>query len=73
MTLGEFLESGIIIEGCLKIQCFEPGDKLVVYYEGEDTNNLSSYEDREIVYMYPYIRDNGEAGLCIELSFGDTY
>lgn len=34
MTLRELLESGIVIEGYRKIQCWESEDNPTIYYEG---------------------------------------
>lgn len=68
MTLGELLESGIVIEGYRKVQCWENEDYPTIYHEGIDVGDLEEYIDREIAYMFPYNPTPYEAGICIELA-----
>ncbi len=68
MTLGEFLESGIVLEGYRKIQCWENEDNPTIYHEGTDVGDLEEYMDREIAYIFPYNPTPYEAGICIELA-----
>ena len=68
MTLRELLESGIVIEGYRKIQCWENEDNPTVYYEGDCWDDMSDYMDREIAYIFPYNPIPSMAGICIELA-----
>lgn len=72
MTLEElFCESGISIEGPIKIQYFDMFGTPTILYEGqselfcvEDHENISK---REVAYMYPYMEREENAAICIEL------
>lgn len=48
MTLRKLLESGIVIEGYRKIQCWESEDNPAIYHEGYDQGDLGKYLDREV-------------------------
>lgn len=71
MTLREFLECGINIEGYKKIQCWENEDNPAIYYEGNGTNISKEFKDREIAYIFPYSTESG-AAICIELAEAET-
>lgn len=68
MTLRELLESGIVIEGYRKIQCWENENSPTIYYEGSNEGDLEEYMDREISYIFPYNPTPCMAGICIELA-----
>ena len=77
MTLKEFLESGIVLEGLIKIQCWENEDVPTIYYEGFSiyyegfygaNTALEECMDREITYIFPYNPTPFEPGICIELA-----
>lgn len=70
MTLREFLESGIVLEGLRKIQCWENEDAPTIYYEGfgNGDTELEEYMDREIAYIFPYNSSPYRLGICIELA-----
>lgn len=68
MTLGALVESGIVIEGYRKIQCWESESNPTIYHEGNHCGNLEEYYDREVAYIFPYNPIPGEAGICIELA-----
>lgn len=68
MTLGALVESGIVIEGYRKIQCWESKDDPTIYHEGTDCEDLEEYYDREIAYILPYNPTPEEVGICIELA-----
>lgn len=68
MTLRKLLESGIVIEGYRKIQCWENEDNPTIYYEGDDCGDLEEYLDRENAYIFPYSPTPNEAAICIELA-----
>ena len=68
MTLRELLESGIIIEGYRKIQCWENEDHPTIYYEGNNCGDLEKYFDRKISYIFSYNSTPNEAAICIELA-----
>ncbi len=68
MKLRDFLESGIIIEGYRKIQCWESEDNPTVYHEGYDAGDLNEYMDRDVAYIFPYTTTPNEAAICIELA-----
>lgn len=67
MTLRELLESGIVIEGYRKIQCWGSEDNPTFYYEGYG-RDLEKYLDREVSYIFPYNPILNEAAICIELA-----
>lgn len=67
MTLREILESGIVIEGHRKIQCWEDEDNPTIYYEGTDANIREEYLDRDVAYIFPYNAGSNPA-ICIELA-----
>lgn len=68
MTLRDFLESGIEIDGWRRIQCWEDGINETIYYEGYDFNTSKEYMDRNIVYIFPFERAFGDGlAICIEL------
>lgn len=66
MTLRDFLESGIVLEGYRLIQCWEDEDGPTIYYEGYDADIPEEYMDRNIAYIFPFSRFS-EAAICIEL------
>lgn len=69
MTLRDLIESGINIEGYIKIQCWEDEDNPTIYAEGNN-NGIDipeEYMDREVAYIFPY-NTGCEAAICIELS-----
>ena len=71
MTLRDLIESGINIEGYIKIQCWEDEDNPAIYVEGNN-NSIDipeEYMDREIAYIFPY-NTGCEAAICIESSEG---
>lgn len=68
MTLGEIFNSGMVIEGYRKIQCWEDEDAPTIYHEGTDAGDIENFEDREISYIFPYCPTPCEAGICIELA-----
>ena len=68
MTLRELFESGMVIEGYRKIQCWEDENSPTIYYEGSEYGDIKEYLDREIAYMFPYNPIPGEAAICIELA-----
>ncbi len=61
MTLRELLESGIVIEGYRKIQCWESEANPTIYHEGYDQGDLEKYLDREVAYTFPYNPTSNEA------------
>ena len=66
MTVRQFLKDETIVEGYIKIQCWENDDYPTIYTEGYSVN-LKGIMDREISYIFPY--DNGiEACICIEIA-----
>lgn len=68
ISLGELLESGIVIEGWRKIQCWENEDNPTVYHEGYDEGDLDEHWNAEVAYVFPYTLMSGESALCIELA-----
>lgn len=68
MTLRDFLESGITLEGYRKIQCWEDENEPTIYHKGYDEGDLEEYMDREITYIFPYNTSPNEAAICIELA-----
>lgn len=67
MTLGELFESGIVIEGYRKIQCWEREDAPTIYHEGFDAGDIELYYDREVLYIFPYSSGTRDANICIEI------
>lgn len=75
MTLREFLESGIDLEGQKKVQCWEDEDAPTVYYEGNGIDIAEEYKERKITHIYPYTEAYSSrrtcptyiAVICIEL------
>lgn len=68
MTLRDLFESGIVIEGYRKIQCWDNEDSPVIYHEGYDEGNIEELMDRKIAYMFPYNPSPNSAAICIELA-----
>ena len=70
MKLGDFLNSGFIIEGWKRLQTWVD-DKPKLIAEGYRFENVSEYLDWEIVYIFPYAKSVDEPAICIELVEGD--
>lgn len=68
MKLRDLFESGIVVEGYRKIQCWEDEDNPTIYHEGYHEGDLEKYMDREIAYIFPYNPAPNEAAVCIELA-----
>lgn len=71
MTIGEFLESGIVLEGWYRVQCWETEDNPTIYYEGYYLHSefeRSIYWNREIAYIFPYNAGGSTPGITIELA-----
>lgn len=68
MTLRELLESGIVFEGCKKVQCWENENEPTVYSESMFVDEIpEKCMDREVVTIFPYDAGN-EVAICIELA-----
>ena len=70
MKLGDFLNSGFLIEGYKRLQAWVD-DKPVSIAEGYRLDNIGEYLDWEVVYIFPYSKENAEAAICIELVKGE--
>lgn len=70
MTIRDFLKNSTIVEGYLKIQCWEGNENYpTVYTEGYSVD-LKGIMDKEIMYIFPY--NNGtEPCICIEIENDD--
>lgn len=70
MTLRELLNSGIIIEGFRKVQCWETEDNPTVYYEGTDSgeDELAEYMERKVTYLFSITNGDNIPCIVIELS-----
>ena len=69
MTLEDFMNSGIKLEGYIKIQCWEDENCPILYCEGySDSMDIpSEYLQREIDYIFPYAENDIVIAICIEL------
>ena len=67
MTIQDFINTGIELQGHVSIKCIEEGK---IYYDGElfYTKNIRKVLDREITYIYPYIAEDDFAAICIEIA-----
>lgn len=70
MKLGDFLNNGFLIEGWKKIQSWV-NDEPIWIAEGYRLDNIGEYLDWEVVYIFPYTKENEEAAICIELVEGE--
>lgn len=70
MKLGDFLNSGFVVEGWKRLQTWVD-DKPKLIAEGYHPSGLSAYLDWNVVYIFPCVRGEGEPGICIELMEGD--
>lgn len=77
MTLRDLMESGIVFEGQIKVQSWEDETHPTVYYEGQESGEVTELDDeilcREVKYMFPYmfsLERVDVAGLCIEVEEG---
>ena len=68
MKLRDLLDSGIVFEGLMKIQCWENECYPTIYYEGDDTITSGDWMDREIACVFPFSDALNGAGICIELA-----
>jgi hypothetical protein len=68
MTLRDFVESGIELDGYRKVQCWQDETSPTIYYEGYGFDVSKEYMDRNITYIFPYERSFGDGlAICIEL------
>lgn len=67
MTIRDFINTGIEIQGHINIKCIEEEK---IYYNGDlfYAENFREVLDREITYIYPYITEDNLAGICIEIA-----
>ncbi len=70
MKFGDFLNGGFVVEGWKRVQTWVD-DKPVLLSEGYRLDDASKYLDWEVVYIFPYTKDNDEAAICIELVEGE--
>ena len=70
MKLGDFLNSGFIVEGWKRLQTWVD-DKPKLIAEEYRFDNVGEYLDWEIVYIFPYAKSIDEPAICIELAEGD--
>lgn len=75
MTLREMINNGVVLQGYVKIQCWENVDDLNIYYEGyideDGAKEIEEYLDRDITYIFPYVINLGKCvigAICIELA-----
>lgn len=70
MLLRDFINSGINLEGYIKVQCWENEDNPTIYCEGNNhvLDIPEEYMDREIIYIFPYMENDVTAAICIELA-----
>ena len=80
MTIRDMIDSGIVIQGQIKIQCWGNEDLPDVYYEGnidfDGTKAIRRWLDREIEYIYPYVVCVGRVtvgAICIEVESEEEY
>lgn len=66
MKFGDFANSGFAIEGWKKLQIWID-DEAVIIAEGYNLERTSQYLGCEVLYVFPYIKEDGEAAICIEL------
>lgn len=67
MILRDLIDSGIQIEGHVKIQCWENDTDPTIYYEGDNlVYGSGDHMEREISYIFPY-HTGTEVAICIEL------
>ena len=71
MTLRDLLDSGITVEGLVKIQSWENDCYPTIYHEDDNTIPQGAWMDREISYMFPYSAASNKVGICIELAKED--
>lgn len=67
MTINDIRDQ-LELEGYKRIQCWE-NDYPTIYYEGDEFYEVKDPEwlDREILYIFPFMVNNYEAGICIEV------
>ena len=70
MKLGDFLNSGFVVEGWKKLQTWVD-DKPKQIAEGYRLDNVGEYLDWDVVYVFPYVKSVDGAAICIELAKGD--
>ena len=70
MKFGDFFNGGFVVEGWKRVQTWVD-DKPVLLAEGYRLDNVSQYLDWGVVYIFPYIKENDEAAICIELVEGE--
>lgn len=66
MKLGDFLNSGFVVEGWKRVQTWVD-DKPKLIAEGYRFDNLCEYLDGDVVYVFPYAKSVDEPAICIEL------
>ena len=74
MTLRDLMDNGVMIQGCIKLQCWKANmDYPVIYFEGFIDNGLKpieKYLERDITYIFPYetyIGGVSVPSICIEI------
>lgn len=69
MKFGDFLNGDFVVEGWKRLQTWVD-DKPVLLAEGYRLDDVGKYLDWEVVYIFPYTKDD-EAAVCIELVEGE--
>lgn len=73
MTLRDLIDSGITIEGYIKVQCWENESYPEIYHEGYYLSGIQEeYVNKKISYIFPWTVSDHEAGICIELEYDDS-
>ena len=70
MKLGDFLNSGFVVEGWKRLQTWVDDD-LIGIAEGYRLDNIGEYLEWEVAYIFPYTTEKEEPAICIELVEGD--
>jgi len=66
MKLRDFLNGNCTVEGWKKVQAWVDDD-CVVFKEGYDLYDMDEYLDADVLYVFPFMRTNLEAAICIEI------
>jgi len=69
MTLRKILDDDVQIEGFIKIASWSDDGSQILHYDG-DSKLLKDFDtllDREILYVFPYLRNDLIAAICIEI------
>jgi hypothetical protein len=66
VKLRDFLSGDCTVHGWQKVQTWVDDD-CVVIKEGYDLYNMDKYLDADVLYVFPFMRTNTEAAICIEV------